>query len=134
MPALPWSRISTARPGTELTVMASRLPLRSHRHIPAFLRWTWRIRAQLAHAPGLVGYSLDAHPLGKTFWTLSAWTSRAAIEDFVRQEPHAVAMASIRPHMRKSTFVFWTVTPEELPISWADVRQRIDAVSREEAS
>lgn len=67
MPALPWTSISTAETGTQLTVMASRLPLRAHRHIPGFLRWTLRIRHQLAQTPGLVGYSLDAHLLGKTF-------------------------------------------------------------------
>ena len=127
MPALPWSRVSTADQGTELTVMASRLPLRKHRHIPGFLRWTWRIRAQLAHAPGLVGYSLDAHPLGKTFWTVSAWTSREALEAFVHQDPHGVGVAAIRPHMKRSSFVFWTARPEDLPVKWGEVRHRIDA-------
>lgn len=125
MPAQPWTRIFTVDPGTELTVMASKLPLRSHRHIPAFLRWTLRIRGQLAQAPGLVGYSLDAHLLRKRFWTVSAWTSRAAIEKFVSREPHATAMAAIRPHMDDSAFVFWTATSDDLPISWADVRRRV---------
>ena len=125
MPPLPWSRISTAEPGTELTVMASKLPLRSSRHIPGFLRWTLRIRRQLRHAPGLVDYSLDAHLLRKTFWTVSAWTGQAEIEAFVRQEPHAAGMAAIRSNMGRSTFVFWTVTAEELPIHWADVRRRV---------
>ena len=125
MPALPWIKVSTPEPGTELTVMASRLPLRSHRHIPGFLRWTVRIRGQLSRAPGLVGYSLDAHLLEKTFWTLSAWTGRPAMEDFVRQDPHAAGMGSIRPHMRPSTFVFWTATAGELPIRWDDARRRI---------
>jgi hypothetical protein len=95
MPALPWLQVSVADPGAELTVMASRLPLRRYRHIPGFLRWTMRIRAQLSNAPGLVGYSLDAHLLGKTFWTLSAWTGRQPLEEFVRTEPHKAAMAAI---------------------------------------
>ena len=126
MPALPWSRISTVEPGTELTVMASKLPLRSYRHIPSFLRWTMRIRGQLAHTPGLVGYSLDAHPLKKTFWTVSAWTGSAAMEEFVRQDPHAAGMTAIRPNMARSTFVFWTVQPDDLPLRWPDVRRRIE--------
>ena len=125
MPPLPWSRISTVDPGTEVTVMASRLPLRSYRHIPRFLRWTLRIRRQLSGAPGLVGYSLDAHLLRKTFWTVSAWTGQAEIEAFVRQEPHASGMAAIRPHMGQPSFVFWTARAEELPIRWADVRTRV---------
>ena len=127
---LPWIRISAVDPGTELTVVATRLPLRSHRHIPAFLRWTMRIRGQLAAAEGLAGYSLDAHLLRKTFWTVSAWTSQAAMEEFVRQEPHAGGMAAIRPNMQSPAFLFWTVTAEDLPIRWHDVRARMAAKVR----
>ena len=126
MPALPWIKVSTAEPGAGLTVLATRLPLRKHRHIPGFLRWTMRIRGQLGRSPGLVGYSLDAHLLGKTFWTVSAWTGQAAMQDFVHQDPHAAGMAAIRPHMGRSTFVFWTVTSDELPLKWSDVRRRVD--------
>ena len=127
MPPLPWTRISTVEPATELTVMASRLPLRAYRHIPGFLRWTLRIRRQLAQSYGLVGYSLDAHLLTKTFWTVSAWTGRAEIEAFVRQEPHAVGMAAIKPNMGGPSFVFWTVRADELPVRWKEVRQRVEA-------
>ena len=130
MPPLPWIRISTVDPGTELTVVATRLPLRSHRHIPSFLRWTMRIRGKLADAEGLAGYSLDAHVLGKTFWTVSAWTSQAAMEEFVRGEPHAGGMAAIRPNMQRPAFLFWTVTAEDLPIRWHDVRARMAAKVR----
>ena len=130
MPALPWIRIAGPEPGAELTVMATRLPLRSYRHIPGFLRWTWRIRRQLAASDGLVGYSLDAHPLGKTFWTVSAWTSEAAMYAFVRQDPHAAAMAAIRPHMGRSAFLRWTATPDDLPLRWGDIRRRVETSKR----
>lgn len=126
MPALPWFRVAADDPGTALTAMASRLPLRSYRHIPGFLRWTWRIRGQLSDAPGLVGYSLDARLFRKTFWTLSAWTSREAIEAFVRADPHQAGMAAIRPHMRGPSFVFWTAKPEDLPLRWDEARGRIN--------
>ena len=131
MPPLPWIRITDPDPGTPLTVVATRLPLRSHRHIPAFLGWTMRIRHQLSDAEGLAGYSLDAHLLAKTFWTVSAWTSQGAMDAFVRQEPHAGGMAAIRPNMRRPAFVFWTVTAEDLPIRWGDVRSRMAAKGRD---
>ncbi len=125
MPALPWFRVSTPDSGTVLTVMASRLPLRSYVYIPGFLRWTLRIRHQLSEARGLVGYSLDARLFRKTFWTLSAWTSQEALEDFVGMDPHRSAMVGIRPHMRQSSFVFWSAKPEELPLRWEDARRRV---------
>ena len=40
--------------------MASRLPLKSYRSIPGFMRDTIRIRRQLGQAAGLVGYTLNA--------------------------------------------------------------------------
>lgn len=126
MPALPWSASCTVEPGTALTVMASRLPLAHYRHIPGFLRWTQRIRGQLAEAPGLVGYSLDARLFRKTFWTLSAWMGREALEAFVAAEPHRSAMAAIRPRMGPPTFVVWTVTAADLPLAWSDARRRIE--------
>ena len=126
MPALPWLKASAADSDTELTVMASRLPLQAYRHIPGFLRWTMRIRGQLAEALGLVGYSLDARLVRKTFWTLSAWTSREALEAFVRRDPHQAGTTAIRPQMGEPTFVFWTATPKDLPLRWDEARARID--------
>jgi hypothetical protein len=129
MPALPWTTFATIDPTTECTVMASRLPLRSHRDIPRFLLSTLRIRRQLANTPGILGYALDAHLIGKTFWTVSAWTSRADLGRFDRADPHARAKSAIRPVMRRSTFVFWNCPAADLPIRWDEVRRRIHAVA-----
>jgi hypothetical protein len=125
MPAIPWSPFADVEPQAEVTVMGSRLPLRSYRDIPAFLLWTFRIRRQLARTPGLVGFALDAHLLAKTFWTVSAWTGQGPIDDFVRRDPHAAGMAAIRPRMRPSTFLFWTERAADLPLGWAEIRGRL---------
>jgi heme-degrading monooxygenase HmoA len=130
MPALPWKRIETVEPVTEVTVMASRLPLQSHLRIPRFLAATLRIRRQLANAPGLIGYALDAKLVGKTFWTVSAWRSRDELEAFAATDPHRRDVGRIRPQMDPTTFVFWRVPASELPIGWDEVRRRIaDATS-----
>lgn len=127
MPALPWVTGSPVDPDHECVVMASRLPLARYRHIPGFMRATMQIRRQLAGTDGLVGYALDAKLLSKTFWTVSAWQSREALDRFSRANPHAVRVSAIRSHMRPSTFVFWTGRAGDLPINWAEVRRRIDA-------
>jgi hypothetical protein len=126
VPALPWKSVSTVDPATECTVMASRLPLRSHRHIPGFLRATLRIRRQLARSPGLVGYALDARLLGKTFWTVSAWTGPAELARFAGADPHRSATRAIAPKMRPSTFVTWTCRGSELPVPWPEARRRVE--------
>ena len=109
----------------ELTVMASRLPLRRHRSIPRFMLWTLRIRRQLAASPGLVGYALDAQPMGKRFWTVSAWLGRPELQRFDRADPHRSAVTDIGPLMDRSTFVMWTTRASDLPVGWDEVRRRI---------
>ena len=124
MPALPWTTVSEVPPDTTCTVLVTRLPLRSNRAVPGFLRWTLRIRRQLAKSPGLVGYALDAHLLRRTFWTVSAWADPAELGRFARGDPHAEAVRAIHPSMGRPTFVRWTCTAAELPVPWSEVRRR----------
>lgn len=97
MPTVPWRRRLTPVPDGEYLVMASRLPLRSPAQVPRFMGLTVAVVRQLERTEGLVGYSLRAQPLAKTFWTLSAWTDDAALGLFARQMPHAAVMANVRP-------------------------------------
>ena len=129
MPALPWLSVGTPDPDADLTVMASRLPLRSHGDIPRFLWHTWLVRRQLIRSPGLIGYALDADLVAKTFWTVSAWQSRPDLGTFDRTSPHAAAKDALRSSMLPSTFVVWRCHPEELPVSWRDVRERVAAAT-----
>lgn len=130
MPAIPWKSISEAPPDAELTAMASRLPLRSYASIFQFLSATTKIRKQLAETPGLVGYALDAHIAGKTFYTLSAWTSQALLDQFARTDPHRGLTDAIRPKMDPTTFTFWTCRTSDLPLQWPEARARLDQANR----
>ena len=98
--------------------MASKLPLRSHRWIPIprFLTHTMRIRRRPAHTPGLVGHALDTDLIEKTFWTVSAWTSNAELNQFDQTDPHRSIKSTIRSAMLPMTFVFRTCRAGELPI------------------
>lgn len=125
MPAFPWATFTKPDPAQQYLVMASRLPLRSYRTIPAFLRLTFAVRGQLAHAEGLVGYSLLAEPLSKTFWTLSAWRDQASLDAFARALPHADVVRALRPRMAPTTFLTWSVAGRDLPISWTEAKSRL---------
>ncbi len=109
--------------------MASRLPLRSYRHIPRFLRATFAIRRQLRTASGLVGYALDAQLLRKTFWTLSVWTDDDSLQAFVRAEPHRTVMASIHPLMDPPTFRFMRLSGRDVPPAWAFAHDVLESAS-----
>jgi hypothetical protein len=125
MTPLPWRTKLRAIPRQEYLVMASRLPLRSHRTIPRFLGLTASVARQLEGAGGLVGYSLLAQPIRKTFWTLSAWTDRAALDAFVRTMPHLAVMGKLRPHMGPTSFTTWMAPGSALPIAWDDAIERL---------
>jgi quinol monooxygenase YgiN len=106
--------------------MASHLPLRGYRNLPSVLRAPSAIRTLRATTEGLIGYSLDANPFAKQFFTLSAWTDRDALDAFSRADPHREWITKIRPHMAPTTFVFWDLPFVDVPVAWSDAHARID--------
>jgi hypothetical protein len=118
MPALPWVERMHIEPDRDYVVMASRLPLRSYRFVPGFLRDTLRIRRQLATTAGLVGYALNAQLLRKTFWTFSVWSDQASLDAFAAADPHRTIVARMRTRMNQSRFEFLHARGAEIPSDW----------------
>jgi heme-degrading monooxygenase HmoA len=109
--------------------MASLLRLTSVRRTPGFLRSAMAIRRQVLCADGAVGVSLNT-ALPRTFFTLSAWRDREALNAFVRSEPHLSAMRRYRPVMADARFAFWNATAHSLPPSWPEVQRRLSEQPR----
>lgn len=124
MPALPWTR-GQYREDTEVHVLVSRLQLARYRDMPRFLRWTGKIRGQLQDAVGCAGYTLDAHPLSKTFYTLSAWADSEAMNKFVRSGQHAAMLADMSGRVGDAKFAEWAAPTDQLPLKWAAARGRL---------
>lgn len=127
MPTLPWTVPNQARPGTEAQVMASRFEVRTLADVPKFFLKSLAAWRQVRSAPGALGASLIAQPLKRTFYTLSAWEDRDALYAYARAEPHRSIMNGLRSTMRDSTFTFWEVPVEQLPIRWDEAKQRLAA-------
>jgi hypothetical protein len=125
MPTLPWKAPNSPQSADgPVTVMASRLELRRLSDVPSFLAAALRIRRQMLASPGVLGLSLIAQPLHRTFWTLSAWQDQAAMSAAVDHEPHRHLMKHFRPRMAGSSFVTWTATG--VPITWNEARRRLE--------
>jgi hypothetical protein len=105
--------------------MASLLQLDHFRRIPGFLRAAMAIRQQVLDSDGAVGVALDTDVPRRTFFTLSAWKDRDALNAFVRAEPHVTTMRRYHPAMSDARFVFWTAEADGLPPPWSDVRRRL---------
>lgn len=112
----PWKGFAAPREDVEYVALLSFLPLKRYRTIPKLTRMAMETMRQLAHARGLVGYSLMAELMLKRFWTLSAWEDQ---RDFVEQIPHSRIMQELAPHMGKTGFAEWTVRASDIPIPWA---------------
>jgi quinol monooxygenase YgiN len=122
MPALPWVRREAIDPDVTYAAMASRLPLSRYRSVPGFLRDTLAIRRQLAGAPGLVGYALDAELAKRTFWTFSVWREREDLDAFAASDPHRRIIARLRPLMAETRFEFFPLAGEKLPMTWDQMK------------
>ncbi|MER6396377.1 DUF3291 domain-containing protein [Kitasatospora sp. NPDC001603] len=125
MPTIPWITPHPATPGTQAVVMASRFEVRSLADVPRFLLKSYAVWRQIQSAPGALGASLIARPTKRTFYTLSAWESQQALQDFARAEPHRSIMTGLRPTMRESVFTYWQAPVEQLPVGWPEAHRRL---------
>jgi len=105
----------------------SYLPLKHFRAIPKFFRFTYEIMSQLRSSPGLIGYSLDARPFARNFWTLSVWRDQKALMDFVGAIPHDRIMQALAPHLGKTQCAQWAVKWHEVPLDWRSAKARLSS-------
>jgi hypothetical protein len=124
-----WTAVAPVSPSQACTVIVARLPLRSFRSLPAALSWTWRVRRRLGATPGVAGHAAALELTDLALWTVSAWTSRVDLTSFARSDLHQTAKSILRPQLRPATFAVWTCEPAALPVSWREVRARIEAAS-----
>ncbi|MGW7416574.1 DUF3291 domain-containing protein [Streptomyces sp. NPDC054863] len=127
MPDLPWLTPHRPDPHTEGYAMASRFETRTLLGAFRFFARAPRIMWQIRTAPGAHGVTLRARPLRRTFWTLSVWESREALHRFAGSDPHRSSARALKALMKDSTFTFWSVDTDILPLTWDDALKRLDA-------
>lgn len=138
MPTIPW--LPGTRPGEaappdrDAYVMASRLEVKSLLNVPRFFLQSMVVWRQVRQSPGLLGVSLRAEPLKRTFWTLSAWEDQKALAAFNRTDPHASSVMQLRKVMRNSVFTFWNTSRDRLPIDWDEATRRLAEAEAERES
>ena len=120
-----WRSFAKPDPDKAYVALVSYLPLKRYWMLPAFLKNTLEIQAQLAHSKGLIGYSLLAQPLRLEFWTLSVWEDEPALMEFVRATPHSRVMEALRPYLGKTAFAQWKLAGSAVPPAWPDAIRRV---------
>ena len=132
-PPLPWRASALIDPDATYVVTISRLPLRRHSRIPSVLGSTLRIVRELSRSEGLVGYSLKADIVRKTFWTMSVWRSEEALTQFVHSDVHRAAMRELGPHLARPQIETSTTRGANLPPSWPEVQRRLSGLETTDA-
>ena len=122
MPA--WKSLGTAQPDQEYLALLTYLPLKKYRTIPRFLGYAKRVEAQLAETKGIIGYSLRAKFMQRSFWTLSVWESEEALQAFIHVGFHAGVMSVLMLDMAGPNFVRWKIKGSACPPSWEEALKR----------
>jgi len=124
---VPWKNVPIQPSGSDsVVVQVSRLELKRLRDVSGFLIGALRIRRSVLRADGAVGMSLIAHPLKRTFWTLSAWRDEDAIGSFLAGDDHRAVMTRYRARLSGSEFHSWPETATaSLPPDWGAAQNRL---------
>lgn len=114
----------------QVTVVATRLKLRSWLKLRRFFKVNGEVKRQLKVTPGLIDFWLHADFLRLRFYTLSVWENPSAVDSFVRTGAHLNAMAVFgQLAVRElSGFTSWeTADPAET--TWEEAFKRLDKVT-----
>jgi heme-degrading monooxygenase HmoA len=99
-------------------VSVTRLRVRTLRHMPGFLWYTYQSKRQLSRAPGFLGGALASAP-SWTFWTTTAWADDPSIKRFRDTGWHKEAMRRLLDYCDEASLARWTQETGELPTAAA---------------
>ena len=117
-------RLRKVDPATQALWVATVLPLRRYRDILPFMRLSGRVERQVKRSPGGLAYGLKTNLPKKRFWTVSVWADRAALQSFVRAEPHAQAIKQFpRWAAEGAAYIEWTAA--DGCVDWREAMQRL---------
>lgn len=109
-------------------VSATRLHLRSWRHLPRFGYYAWRSAAQARAADGNLHVGLNGDSKGGQ-WTCTIWRDEAAMRAFMLSGPHAKAMPYLVKMADESFVAHWTQETAEPP-PWPEISRRMKETGR----
>ncbi len=120
-----WNKLSPAGDDAELLHVATYLPLKGWRHVIPFLAMSMRIEKQLKHSSGVVSYGLRAKVANRHFWTLSIWTDRKRMNEFINSEPHRTAVKRFAQWAgRGAAFAEWAAVDDQDAI-WTTALEKL---------
>jgi Domain of unknown function (DUF3291) len=109
-------------------VSVTRLRVRSWRFMPMFLVYALRSSRQASRADGNLAVKL-LPDRRQTFWTITLWTSEAAMKRFMISGAHGRVMRKLLHWCDEAALVHWTQETDALP-SWLEAHARLESAGR----
>jgi hypothetical protein len=109
-------------------VSTTRLRVRSWRFLPIFFFQAMRSGRQAAAADGNLATRL-LREQRNTFWTLTSWSSEAAMKAFMHSGVHGPVMRKLLHWCDEASMDHWTQESDELP-TWPQVHTRMQRDGR----
>ena len=123
----PWKQLAKPDASKEYLVIVTYLPVKHYRTVPSVAKYSQQVDAQLAEAPGLIGYSMASKPWSKQFWTVSVWEDKAALMAFAFSGAHKDTMHSLYKDMGATKFARWKVLGTDVPVTWEVALEKADS-------
>lgn len=109
-------------------VSITRLRVRSWRFLPFFFLYALQSARQAAKAEGNLATRL-LREQRNTFWTITGWTSEAAMKKFMLGGMHRKAMSKLPHWCDEAAVAHWTQESEEMP-RWEEACRRMEREGR----
>ena len=104
-------------------VSLTRLRLRSIIYLPSFYMANERAVKQITHTDGFIkGFELIDK--GLTFWTVSVWTTDAAMKYFRNNGAHQQAMRKLPGWCSEASYAHWMQETDTIP-DWEFMYQKL---------
>lgn len=98
----PWKTVQPIDAEREYVLVVTELVPRNMRSTGPLFRGARAASAQIAAAPGIVGFATSAKPLAKRYETVSLWEDEAAIDAFARSGDHHQLVRDLAPSLDSS--------------------------------
>lgn len=121
----PWKTLSPLDDRCEYVAVATELVPKSRRSTGRLFRGAHQASSQMAHSPGVVGFSTLAQPLRKRYRTLSVWESEAAVDAFARSGDHHQLVRALAHELDTMTSTRWRIRGDEGRPTWQHAAQRL---------
>ena len=126
MLTFPWHTTAKIDRTRQYVGLLGLVQLRSILLLPTFVQYGFRIDRQLRRTQGVVGFRVAADFVNLKFYHLSAWIDVAAIDSFVRTDPHLRAMQTLTGRLGTTAFRYWDVDASDIPLQSSREFQRLE--------